>query len=158
MELLPLFFADLKLDTPLSISLNAVAISFFAAWERRARDFETPALQAAYGKALKATRIAISDPSECLSDETLMAVCLLGIYDVCTGRDLCLRLLLHPRTNKRQTTVHSYKGQISPVRHFNGAAALIKQRNGSTSDLSKRLTVAIRSATVRCKSYLGSPD
>lgn len=89
MELLPLFFADLKPDKPLSITLNAVAKSFFAAWERRARDFETPALQAAYGKALTATRNAISDPSECLLDETLMAVCLLGLYEVCKCRDLC---------------------------------------------------------------------
>lgn len=82
MELLPLFFADLKPNGPLSTTLYAVANSFFAAWERRARDFETPAMQVAYGKALKATRTALSDPFERLSDETLMAVCLLGLYEV----------------------------------------------------------------------------
>ena len=83
LELLPHFFTTLKPNTPLSLTLNAVANCFFAAWERRARFLETYNLRAAYGKALKATRAAISDPVECLSDETLMAVCLLGLYEVC---------------------------------------------------------------------------
>ena len=83
LELLPHFFATLKPNTPLSLTLNAVANCFFAAWERRARFLETVQLRIAYGKALKATRAAISDPIECLSDETLMAVCLLGLHEVC---------------------------------------------------------------------------
>ena len=81
-ELIPHFLPNLRQGTALSIALNAVAVSFYAAWERRSRDFETPALSAAYGKALKATRLAISDPVTCMTDETLMAVCLLGIYEV----------------------------------------------------------------------------
>ena len=83
LELLPHFFSTLKSNTPFSLALNAVAACFFAAWERRARYLETYTLRTAYGKALKATRAAISDPAECLSDETLMAVCLLGLYEVC---------------------------------------------------------------------------
>lgn len=83
LELLPHFFATLKSNTPLSLALNAVANCFFAAWERRARYLESLNLRVAYGKALKATRAAISDPADCLSDETLMAVCLLGLYEVC---------------------------------------------------------------------------
>ena len=82
LELLPHFLPTLKSNTPLSLTLNAVANCFFAAWERRARCLESLNLRVAYGKALKATRAAISDPVECLSDETLMAVCLLGLYEV----------------------------------------------------------------------------
>ena len=81
-EILPLFFADLKPNTPLSLTLAAVSRLLFVAWERRARDFEVPTTQVAYGQALTATRAALSKPRECLSDETLMAVCLLGLYEV----------------------------------------------------------------------------
>ncbi|KAL8785632.1 MAG: hypothetical protein Q9195_008552 [Heterodermia aff. obscurata] len=82
LELLPCFFSTLKSNTALSLALNAVANCFFAAWERRARFLETHNLRTTHGKALKATRAAISDPIECSSDETLMAVCLLGLYEV----------------------------------------------------------------------------
>ena len=85
-ELLPHFFSNLKDGSPLSLSLCAVSRSIFAAWERRLRDFETPVTQVAYGKALTATRAALEDQADSLSDETLMAVCLLGMYDV--GRNL----------------------------------------------------------------------
>lgn len=81
-ELLPLFFADLKPSTPLSLTLSAVSRSVFAGWERRVRNFEIPMTQLAYGKALTATRAALSDPIQRLKDETLMAVCLLGMYEV----------------------------------------------------------------------------
>ena len=81
-EILPLFFANLKPDTPLSLTVAAVSRLLFVAWERRARDFEKPVTQIAYGKALTATRAALSDPVERVRDETLMAVCLLGLYEV----------------------------------------------------------------------------
>lgn len=81
-ELLPLFFADMKPGTPLSLTLSAVSRSIFAGWERRVRNFEIPMTQLAYGKALTATRAALADPVQRLSDETLMAVCLLGMYEV----------------------------------------------------------------------------
>ena len=39
---------------------------------------------------------------------------------------------------------------MSPVRHFEGAAALVKQKDGcAMSDLSKRLLVAVRNNIVR---------
>lgn len=45
-------------------------------------------------------------------------------------------------------------GRISPSRHFDGAAALIKQRRkGHMTDLSKRLLIAIRSNIVRSTTY-----
>ena len=148
LELLPHFFATLKSNTPLSLALDAVAHCFFAAWERRARYLESPNLRVAYGKALKATRAAISDPIECLSDETLMAVCLLGLFEVC----ICLEegiSSMQARINYSQTIVCSYRAQVSTVKHFNGAAALITNRNHHVNrDLSNRLTVAVRSAIV----------
>ena len=81
-ELLPLLFANLRPDSPLAHSLTAVARLQFAAWELGVRDVEIPQVRRAYGKALTATRLALQDPLECSTDETLMAVCLLGFYEV----------------------------------------------------------------------------
>lgn len=53
----------------------------FDAWERGVRG-ETPQMQLAYGKAVSSTRLALQDPTECHSDEALMAVLLLGVYEV----------------------------------------------------------------------------
>ena len=39
-------------------------------------------MQKAYGKAVAATRLALQDPEESSSDENLMAVLLLGVYEV----------------------------------------------------------------------------
>ena len=81
-ELLPLLFASLRPNSPLSLSLTAVSRCQFVAWEVGLRDVETPQVRLAYGKALAATRLALQDPLECSTDETLMAVCLLGFYEV----------------------------------------------------------------------------
>lgn len=80
-EILPLFFADLRPGTPLSLSLAAISNFLFGAWEHGVRH-ETRQMQSAYGEALSATRLALQDPNECYSDETLMAVLLLGFYEV----------------------------------------------------------------------------
>lgn len=80
-ELLPLFFSKLKSGTPLSLSLAATSHFLHGAWERNVRK-ETSQMQSAYGKAIAATRVALQDPKECHSDETLMAVLLLGFYEV----------------------------------------------------------------------------
>ena len=81
-ELLPLFFGNLRPGTPLSLSLNATSRFLFETWERPAEKLETAQMQVAYGKAISATRLALQDPSECCSDETVMAVLLLGLYEV----------------------------------------------------------------------------
>ena len=146
-ELLPRFFSNLKDGSPLSLSLCAVSRSIFAAWERQLRDFETPITQVAYGKALTATRAALEDPVSSLTDETLMAVCLLGMYDVGYNQPIRLERV---KVTFLQEVVNSFKGQISPVRHFEGAGALVQRRNGMyASDLSKRLLIAVRSNIVR---------
>lgn len=80
-EILPLFFADLRPGTPLSLSLAAISDFIFGAWEHGIRS-ETRQMQSAYGKAVSATRLALQDPNECYSDENLMAVLLLGLYEV----------------------------------------------------------------------------
>lgn len=82
LELLPLLFANLRPSSPLSYALAAVSRCQFVAWELGVRDVETPQVRLAYGKALAATRLALQDPLECSTDETLMAVCLLGFYEV----------------------------------------------------------------------------
>ena len=87
-ELLPLVFANLRADTPLSLSLAAVSRCMYGAWERRIRDTETTEVRLAYGKALMATRHVLKDPHESTTDETLMAICLLGFYEVCLERYL----------------------------------------------------------------------
>lgn len=81
-ELLPLLIGNVRPNSPLSLSLAAVSRCHFHAWELGMRDVETPQVRVAYGKALLATRLALQDPVECSTDETLMAVCLLGFYEV----------------------------------------------------------------------------
>ena len=85
-ELLPYFFGDLKSGKSLYLALAATSRLLFAAWELRIRDIETPRVKVAYGKALKATRLALEDPIECSKDETLMSVLLLGLYEVRISR------------------------------------------------------------------------
>lgn len=81
-ELLPLLFGNIRPNSPLLFTLAAVSRCQFVAWELGVRDVETPPVRLAYGKALVATRLALQDPVECSTDETLMAVCLLGFYEV----------------------------------------------------------------------------
>ena len=80
-ELLPEISSNLHVVSPLSLALTAVSYLLFGKWERRLRDIETLALPY-HGKALEATRMALQDPIQSMSDETLMAVCLLGFYEV----------------------------------------------------------------------------
>ena len=81
-ELLPLFFGNLRPGTPLSLALTATSRFLFETWERPAENLETVQMQVAYRIAVSATRLALQDPSECCSDETVMAVLLLGLYEV----------------------------------------------------------------------------
>lgn len=82
-ELLPFLFDSLRVESPLSLCLAATSNILFGIWERKALGAERYAFSS-YTKALKATRVALQDPVESVSDETLMAVCLLGLYEVRT--------------------------------------------------------------------------
>ena len=80
-ELLPFLFHSLRVESPLSLCLAAASNVLFGKWERKSPGAERYAFSS-YAKALKATRVALQDPVESATDETLMAVCLLGFYEV----------------------------------------------------------------------------
>ncbi|KAL6715136.1 hypothetical protein ACLMJK_007399 [Lecanora helva] len=126
-ELLPLLYSSLKHGSPLALALVASSRAIYGKWEHRRKDAETLALPD-FGNALAATRKALEDPEQSSSDETLMAICLLGFYEATTS---------------------AFKSQISPIRHFQGAAALIKQRrNKNMTEITNRLLIAVRSNIV----------
>ena len=72
---------NLRVGSPLSLALTASSRILYSKWERRRKDVETLSFPD-YGYALEATRMALQDPIESASDETLMAVCMLGFYEV----------------------------------------------------------------------------
>ncbi|KAL9615051.1 MAG: hypothetical protein Q9167_000474 [Letrouitia subvulpina] len=72
----------LKPGSLLSTALSVVSYSLYAAWDPEIRNGENTETQISYNNAIRALRTALSDPEECISDETLMAVCLLGYYEV----------------------------------------------------------------------------
>ncbi|KAL8969551.1 MAG: hypothetical protein Q9197_004272 [Variospora fuerteventurae] len=125
LELLPSFFDKLPSSSALSLSLSAVAHCYFGAWEPAIRDAERTEVQKFYIKALEALQLALRDPQECVSDEVLVAVCLLAFLE---------------------DTISTLMSRTRMEDHVKGATALIKQRRSSTmtSDLSKRLLIAVR--------------
>ena len=80
-ELIPLLCGNLRDGSPLDLALTTASHTIYSKWERRHKDAETRSIPG-YGRALQATRKALGDPNENMSDETLMAVCLLGFYEV----------------------------------------------------------------------------
>lgn len=53
----------------------------YSKWELKRNDVEAISYSD-YGVAIKAMRVALQSPVDMMSDETLMAVCLLGFYEV----------------------------------------------------------------------------
>lgn len=82
-ELLPFLFNSLRPKSPLSLCLTAASSISFGKWERKNPEAERDAFSS-YAKALTSTRAALQDPVESMSDEILMAICLLGFYEVCS--------------------------------------------------------------------------
>ncbi|KAI4161529.1 MAG: hypothetical protein LQ342_004813 [Letrouitia transgressa] len=119
----------LKPGSLLSMALLVVSYSLYAAWDPNIRNGENTETQVAYANAIRALRAALSDPEECVSDETLMAVCILGYYEA---------------------IVDTYMSRPPTMQHYSGAAAIIKKRQSitMTSELSKRLLLAARSHLV----------
>ncbi|KAL9577402.1 MAG: hypothetical protein Q9212_006384 [Teloschistes hypoglaucus] len=87
LELLPLLFDRLPSSSVLNLSLSVVAHCYFQAWQPDIRNVDHIIVQKLYSKALKALQMALQDPSQCTSDETLMAVCLLSFYEVSKALD-----------------------------------------------------------------------
>ncbi|KAL8728235.1 MAG: hypothetical protein Q9166_005538 [cf. Caloplaca sp. 2 TL-2023] len=125
LELLPLLFDRLPFDSVLSSSLATLSHCYFGAWHRPIRDAENFSVRQSYSKALTGLQRALQDNQYCVSDEILMAVCLLNFFEYTTSA-----LTSRPRGDQ----------------HVDGATALVKQRRSitMTRDLSKRLLVAVR--------------
>ena len=118
-------YSSAKLDSPLALCVAAISSAISAKFVLKLRDIEMPKVRQKYTKALTATRQALEDPVESLTDETLMAVCLLGFYE---------------------GVVESFRGRVSSARHFDGAVALIKQRQfRTTTELAQKLLLGVRS-------------
>lgn len=87
LEHLPYLFGELRVGSPLSLALTAASRILYSKWERKRRDVETLSYPD-YGLALESTRRALEDPVESMTDQTLMAVCLLGFYEVSMDREM----------------------------------------------------------------------
>ena len=106
------------------LCVAAISSAMSAKFVLQMRDVEMPKVRQKYTNALTATRRALADPVECLRDETLMAVCLLGFYEA---------------------VVESFKGRVSSARHFEGAASLIKQRQDRmATETAQKLLLGVR--------------
>ena len=128
MEHLPMAYSGDNPSSPLSTAVNACCHAVYGVWAYRMRDFERLFSSPAYTEGLKALSRAIMDPAQAEKDETIMAACLLGFFE---------------------GIIDAYKAKISSPRHFNGAAALVAQRNGKPkSPLFRRLIMGIRSNLV----------
>ncbi|KAL8664177.1 MAG: hypothetical protein Q9202_003255 [Teloschistes flavicans] len=87
LELLPLLFDRLLSSPVLNLSLSVVAHCYFQAWQPDVRNVDHIVVQKLYSRAIKALQMALQDPQQCTSDETLMAVCLLSFYEVSKALD-----------------------------------------------------------------------
>ncbi|KAL8850933.1 MAG: hypothetical protein Q9221_004133 [Calogaya cf. arnoldii] len=125
LELMPYLFDKLLFEPVLSSSLAVLCHCYFGAWHRPIRNAENIQVRQTYSKALSGLRHALKDPRHCVTDELLMAVCLLNFFEYTTSA-----LTSKPRGDQ----------------HVDGATALVKQRGSKrmTSDLSKRLLIAVR--------------
>lgn len=125
LEVLPSLYPNARIGSPLWLSVAAYTRLQFNKFERGVSRGENFTIKHLYGLALVATRRALQDPIDLLTDETLMAVCLLGYYEA---------------------AVESYKARISSPRHFKGAAALIRQRQGMlTTRSGQKMLTGVRS-------------
>ncbi|KAL9637710.1 MAG: hypothetical protein Q9164_002035 [Protoblastenia rupestris] len=136
-ELLPLLYPRTKMGSPLSLCVSAISHLVFNKWEHNMQNAETLQVKEIYGKALTAMRHALRDPIVSLTDETLLAVCLLGWYEAC---------------------IEAMRAKMSSPRHFEGAAALIKHRQGHLmTNLAKKMLVGVRSHLVHRAIHSASP-
>ena len=78
-HLLPLYHKA-RPDSPLSLATTSVALLISGNSHRRIADQQLG--RNTFGRALLKTSNAIRDPVDSIKDETLMAVLLLGLYEV----------------------------------------------------------------------------
>ena len=87
LELLPYICTNLKSESHLSLALAASSHLLFDKHQLRLRNMENH-VSPYHAKALQATRLALHSPSESMTDELLMTICLLGFYEVCQTMEL----------------------------------------------------------------------
>lgn len=80
-HLLPLY-TNTSVESPLSLATSSVALAMSGNSPTRRNDQQLG--RTIFGKALQKTRAAIRNPTESKKDETLMAVLLLGLFEVCS--------------------------------------------------------------------------
>ena len=137
LEVLPSLYSNTRIGSPLCLSVAAFTRLQFNKFERGVSRGESFTIKRLYGLALAATSQALQDPVELLTDETLMAVCLLGFYEA---------------------AVDSYLAKISSPRHFKGAAALIRRRQGMLTTMSgQKMLTGVRSNLVHRAVQSASP-
>lgn len=94
-ELLYPLYKSCHHDSLISLATSSVALAAVGGAHRRSTYYTLG--YAIFGKALQMTKTAIDDPVESLSDETLITVLLLGVFEVsllsslsviCTGRTI----------------------------------------------------------------------
>ena len=98
-HLLPLY-ANTTPDSPLSLATSAVALVLSGSSPRRRTDQERARQK--FGKAIQKTRDAIRSPTESKKDETLMAVLVLGLYEVSKISTLLISLK-HSATKRQRS-------------------------------------------------------
>lgn len=83
-EFLPSVFSITASNSALALATQALASSFHGAWTGAGgeKDAENRISRTTFGEALLATQNAILDPIKSKSDETLMAVLVLRLYEV----------------------------------------------------------------------------
>ncbi|KAL8668821.1 MAG: hypothetical protein Q9168_006564 [Polycauliona sp. 1 TL-2023] len=139
LELLPYLFNKLPFDSILSSSLAVLCHCYFGAWNPDIRNAENSEVQKSYSTALSGLRHALKDPRYCLTDELLMAVCMLNFFEYTTAA-----ITARPRGDQ----------------HIDGATALVKQRGSKnmTNEISKKMLIAVGKALARTMPVDNSPE
>jgi hypothetical protein len=133
--LMPLY-NKVRHDSPLSLATSALAINMTAMLS--GKDPDLPLARTYFGEALALTKAAIDDPIQSTSDETLLTVLLLEMYE----KIGC-----------------SKTSSSSSGAHQGGAVALIRHRGSLNfqSDFSKRLLLAVRHDLIDTALDKGAP-
>ena len=85
-HLLPLYKTTTP-DSPLSLATSSVALALSGKSSTKQQNRQLG--QTVFGRALRKTSAAIKHPVDSRKDETLMAVLLLGLFEVCLGSFVC---------------------------------------------------------------------
>ena len=84
---LPSLFEQASLESPLKVAMTTTAMATIA-WTRGNEEFKPQSLSR-YVTALQRINDALKDPQQSKSDDVLLAVLLLGFYEVCLLPSRC---------------------------------------------------------------------